>query len=207
MTTASAITKLRKKLGYTQQQFADALRVTVVTVSRYENGREPAAKILQRLVELAKRSQAQHLQELFAAKLQSDVASRVESLPSTGAERRVPKFYFDIWIHRQEEIFRGCTGLLKRSDLTLSEREKVVQGIRRYAERTWKELRTFLTESVPDLDPNEDFYESLPSLYSTLAPDEIDWMGILLGPRRRPTRGVLGRQILASRRDDQPKQS
>jgi transcriptional regulator with XRE-family HTH domain len=180
MSTAEAIAKLRKKLGYTQQQFADALGVTVVTISRYENGREPAGNVLQRLTGLAAQAQAKHLQDLFTAKLRSDVASGVETLPSAGTQRRVPKFYFEMWMRRQGEIFRASTGLMKRDDLTASERKTVLEGIRGSAEKSWNEMREFLAETVPALNPNEDFSPraSLTQLFP------VDWMGPLYNPRR-----------------------
>jgi transcriptional regulator with XRE-family HTH domain len=189
MSTSLAIAKLRKKLDYTQKQFADIIGVTVVTVSRYENGREPAANVLQRLAHLAAKVKAKHLHDLFVAKLQGDLASRMENLPSAGAERRIPKFLIELWIHRQEQIFRGCTGLLRRNDLTSSERKVVLEGIRRSAETTWKDLRGFLADSLPDLYPNEEF--SPQAALSMLLPVE-DWMACLYQPPR--ARRVLGRR-------------
>ena len=188
MSTGQAIERLRKKLDYTQQQLADAIKVTSVTVSRYENGREPAANVLQRLADLAAQARAKHLHDLFVAKLNEGMASRMESLPSAGAERRVPKFYIELWIHRQEEIFRGCTGLLNRNDLTASERKVVLEGIRSTAEKTWKDLRGYLGESIRDLNPNEKL-DPLSRLYT---PDD-DWMAPLYKPARFHARGVLAR--------------
>jgi transcriptional regulator with XRE-family HTH domain len=90
VTTAEAIVKLREKLGYTQVQLASALGLTVVTISRYENGREPKEDVLGLLANLAKEAGALHLQDLFQVMRRSDIASRVEGLPSQGAARRMP---------------------------------------------------------------------------------------------------------------------
>lgn len=47
------IVQARKQLGLTQSEFAKLLRVSVVTVSRWENGhRNPKAKILEHLATL-----------------------------------------------------------------------------------------------------------------------------------------------------------
>ena len=53
--TETEIRGLRKRMGLTQQQLADLLGVTFVTVSRWENGthgiRESAARLLRLLAE------------------------------------------------------------------------------------------------------------------------------------------------------------
>jgi transcriptional regulator with XRE-family HTH domain len=89
MSTGEAISKLREKLGQNQKEFAETLGVTVTTVSRYENGREPTSRVLEILASLAEKAGARHLGELFAAKRRSDIANRVENLSSAGSARRV----------------------------------------------------------------------------------------------------------------------
>jgi transcriptional regulator with XRE-family HTH domain len=179
--TAQAILRLRHKLAFTQKQLADALHVTVVTVSRYENGREPKAKTLRQLADLAEKAQASPLRDIFAAKWQLVVASRIENLPSPGAERRIPKFWLELWMHRQETIFRACLGLKRsRGDLTSDQQTMVVDGIRELAETTWKDLRTFRADTVTGLNPNEDFSRN--PLYSITVPEHLEWMDCLYGP-------------------------
>jgi len=198
VSTADAIVKLRKKLGYTQQRLADLLGVTVVTISRYENGREPKSKALKRLADLAEWAQAKHLQDIFAAKLKGHVAAKLENLPSEGAERRIPKFWFELWMARQEEIFRATTGLIRKgADLSAKDRRMVLEGIRGLAEQTWKDLRTFGAEPVQDLDPSEDFSQKplISTRAPTAEPGERDWMDCLYGPSPARFRGVLGRRL------------
>lgn len=55
MTYAQKIKKLREILLITQQELADLLSVSIVTVNRWENGKyEPTMKIKRRFVEFCK---------------------------------------------------------------------------------------------------------------------------------------------------------
>lgn len=55
MTYAQKIKKLREVLLITQQELADLLGVSIVTVNRWENGKyEPTMKIKRKIVELCK---------------------------------------------------------------------------------------------------------------------------------------------------------
>jgi len=55
MTYAQKIKKLREVLLITQQELADLLGVSIVTVNRWENGKyEPTMKIKRKIVELSK---------------------------------------------------------------------------------------------------------------------------------------------------------
>ena len=55
MTYAQKIKKLREVLLITQQEFADLLGVSIVTVNRWENGKyEPTMKIKRKIVEFCK---------------------------------------------------------------------------------------------------------------------------------------------------------
>lgn len=80
---------LREKMGCNQQQFADSLGVTLTSVSRYENGREPSNVVLKKLAELAHVAKLDHLGDVFAAKRRAGVVARIENLPSAGTQRRV----------------------------------------------------------------------------------------------------------------------
>jgi transcriptional regulator with XRE-family HTH domain len=104
MDTADAIAKLRMKLGYKQKQLASALGLTVVTISRYENGRQPTEDALRKLGKLAEEAGAPHLADLFKVMRRSDVASRVERLPSNGTARRVPVGDLALWATTLNEI-------------------------------------------------------------------------------------------------------
>ena len=55
MTYTQKIKKLREVLLITQQELADLLGVSIVTVNRWENGKyEPTMKIKRKIVELCK---------------------------------------------------------------------------------------------------------------------------------------------------------
>lgn len=55
MTYAQKIKKLREVLLITQQELADLIGVSIVTVNRWENGKyEPTMKIKRKIVELSK---------------------------------------------------------------------------------------------------------------------------------------------------------
>ena len=55
MTYVQKIKKLREVLLITQQELADLLGVSIVTVNRWENGKyEPTMKMKRKIVELSK---------------------------------------------------------------------------------------------------------------------------------------------------------
>jgi DNA-binding XRE family transcriptional regulator len=55
MTYAQKIKQLREVLLITQQELADLLGVSIVTVNRWENGKyEPTMKMKRKIVELSK---------------------------------------------------------------------------------------------------------------------------------------------------------
>ena len=89
MSTAEAVSRLREKLGQNQKEFAETLGVTITTISRYENGREPTSSVLEKLASLSDKAGVAYLRDLFAAKRRSDIANRVENLSSAGSARRV----------------------------------------------------------------------------------------------------------------------
>jgi putative transcriptional regulator len=53
---AGKIKKIREKMGMTQEQFAQRLGVSFVTVNRWENGKHPPSALARlRIKEIAKR--------------------------------------------------------------------------------------------------------------------------------------------------------
>lgn len=52
-----AVARLRESMNLTQQQFAQRLRVTPVSLGRYETSRPPRGKILERLYRIAAKQQ------------------------------------------------------------------------------------------------------------------------------------------------------
>ncbi|MGI9070749.1 MAG: helix-turn-helix domain-containing protein [Bryobacteraceae bacterium] len=97
MTTAKAIATLREKMDVSQQAFADVLGVTVTSVSRYENGREPSDRVLKKLAALAESKELGYLRDIFAANRRAAIVTRNENLPSAGTQRRVPVQELAVW--------------------------------------------------------------------------------------------------------------
>jgi transcriptional regulator with XRE-family HTH domain len=93
-----AIATLRQKIGITQLEFAKRLGVTLTTISRYENGREPARHALTKLASLAEANRIDYLRDIFVAKRRGGIISRVERLPSAGSARPVEVLDLEQWM-------------------------------------------------------------------------------------------------------------
>jgi transcriptional regulator with XRE-family HTH domain len=90
MSTAEAIATLRQKLKDKQTTFAERLGVTLTSVSRYENGREPSRQVLKKLADVAAAEKLNDLRDIFTAKWKASITARLKSLRSAGTERSVP---------------------------------------------------------------------------------------------------------------------
>jgi transcriptional regulator with XRE-family HTH domain len=112
VTTAKAIATLREKMNVSQQAFAGVLEVTVTSVSRYENGREPSDRVLKKLAALAESKELGHLRDIFNAKRRAGIVTRNENLPSAGTQRRVPVQELAVWygLLKTEIIKRSRNG-------------------------------------------------------------------------------------------------
>jgi transcriptional regulator with XRE-family HTH domain len=104
MTTAEAIAKLREKMRLNQTQFATKLGVTITSVSRYENGREPKPDVLRRLATLSQEAGVSHLHDFFQAMRRSGIIYSVEKLQSAGGARRVSLGDLALWATTLSEI-------------------------------------------------------------------------------------------------------
>lgn len=112
MTTGEAIIKLREKMGgLTQQQLAQSLGVTITSVSRYENGREPSRQVLKKLADLAGFGEPS-LRDIFEQKRREDIAARIENLPSGGSQRRVTLEDISQWAAIAEDIANSSTNAI-----------------------------------------------------------------------------------------------
>jgi transcriptional regulator with XRE-family HTH domain len=95
---AEAIVSLRGKLGATQQELADRLKIRVGTVSAYEQGtREPSQRILRSLSEIARACGFKRLRAAFDSQRAGAVASTLTNLPTEGRQRRVSKSELESW--------------------------------------------------------------------------------------------------------------
>jgi transcriptional regulator with XRE-family HTH domain len=151
--TAKAIAALREKLGMSQQEFARELDVTVTSVSRYENGREPSREVLKKLAARAEAiAGADHLQDLFESKWRASVVNSIEKLPSAGTQRRVPLEDLKDWSAVQRLI---CTRLsnvaddLRAGKVTAAAAAAFLHSIANLAEGIDGDFQTYITGAVP----------------------------------------------------------
>lgn len=105
--TAEAIQRLRAFVPLTQRELAEILGVSVPTISRYENGRKPAARIVRALAGVSESVRYGVGVQVFGGMWRGSVVSQVGSLPSRGSARRVPVSILEAWAED-----------LKRADLT-----------------------------------------------------------------------------------------
>lgn len=97
MAIKRAIEQLREKMGVSQQELADRVGVTVTSISRYENGREPARPVLKKLAEVAGSAKLSQLRKVFEESWQAAIARRIETLPSAGTQRGVSIHDLEHW--------------------------------------------------------------------------------------------------------------
>lgn len=67
--TALAILGLRKRLGYTQEQFARLLGLTTVSIARLESKNAPGAITLNKLIQISKRFKDSKAEKIFQESL------------------------------------------------------------------------------------------------------------------------------------------
>ena len=68
-----AVRQLRDELGFTQQQFAVYLGISMGTIARYETDRTPGGPILKRFIDLARERQRQDLADIFHKELRGQM--------------------------------------------------------------------------------------------------------------------------------------
>jgi transcriptional regulator with XRE-family HTH domain len=121
---AQAIRKLREKLNHDQGELATKLGVTVTTISRYENGREPSAKVLNKLAVMAREAKEQYLAEVFAVRRQADILSRNGNLPSPGTSPRVARTDLERWEEQKQWGLDALRWLLEQTKEKLESEPK-----------------------------------------------------------------------------------
>jgi transcriptional regulator with XRE-family HTH domain len=80
---SGAVTRLRKALGQTQQQFAQTLGTAVTTIARYETSRNPSGTVLVRLKNLARAAGLEDLDNIFYSALLNEFPAYRVGLMST----------------------------------------------------------------------------------------------------------------------------
>jgi len=152
MTTAKAIATLRAEAKFSQDQLAERLGVTVTSISRYENGREPNRQALKKLAAVAEAAGLRDLQKLFTARWQAAVARRVESLPSARTQRRVSLDdlkYWSAYLHQTSTIIQG----LRITDGVAASH---LQNAAWVMERVHDEIEVYIDEPQSSMRAEED---------------------------------------------------
>ncbi|MGH9771042.1 MAG: helix-turn-helix domain-containing protein [Candidatus Acidiferrales bacterium] len=104
MTTSEAITTLRRKTSLSQRELAEQLGVTITSISRYENGREPSRDVLKRLSGIAAGASLPSLVSFFDKQIRAGIAEKIANLPSAGTQRRVSVSDLQRWAEEQQEL-------------------------------------------------------------------------------------------------------
>ena len=113
MGTAESIALLRQELDVKQHTLADMLGVTITSISRYENGREPSRQVLKKLADIAEDAKFHDLRDIFTAKWKAGITSRLQSLRSGGTERAVALDDLKRWQAAPEFIRKQLLEALK----------------------------------------------------------------------------------------------
>jgi transcriptional regulator with XRE-family HTH domain len=152
MSTAEAILRLREKLGLNQRAFAQAIGVGARSLSRYESGYEPSAKILKKLADVAKKAGVHHLHDFFHAKRRADIVTRIESLPSAGSERRISVDELSKWLKDMRHLHTALKDLADRwKDLPDGEKLRKLKAELFPLEVVGNEIEVYLTGSTEAL--------------------------------------------------------
>jgi transcriptional regulator with XRE-family HTH domain len=154
MTTQKAIATLREKMGLTQSEFAGKLGVTITSVSRYENGREPSAQILKKLAAAAEAAQLIHLRDFFISNWRAGIVARIEKLPSSGTGRHIPLDEMKRWAGMArhlaglvQNLQEGYTAVISKCHLDPKDAH-VVQSCHRNMWSIWKDLLPQIYNSI-----------------------------------------------------------
>lgn len=132
MTTAEAITALRRKTSLSQRGLAEQLGVTITSISRYENGREPSRDVLKRLSEIAAGARLPSLATFFDRQIRAGIAEKIANLPSAGTQRRVSVSDLERWAEEQRELaflVRGLGNALRELPRAMLDRMAREHGI------------------------------------------------------------------------------
>jgi transcriptional regulator with XRE-family HTH domain len=120
--TAAAVRMLRNSLSLSQAAFAEKLKTTVTTISRWENGRmPPSEETLQKLAAAAAESGSADLRDYFDSQRKVSVHGRVGGLPSSGTKRRVSLDDLKYWSARLRETVRTVEGARSADPAALRE--------------------------------------------------------------------------------------
>jgi len=144
--TASAVSTLRRKTGFSQAQLARRLGTVVATISRWENNRrEPGDQALKALAAIAEEAEANSLQKFFEGRRRSGIVGRIANLRSAGTQRRVSVDFLEDWLNWLA-LISGVAGQLDRElagELDQMQREGLL-GVQRIAEQLSGEIELHL---------------------------------------------------------------
>ncbi len=116
ITMAKAIVRLREELGLTQLDFANQLKVSPFSISRYESGRPPSREIVRKLAALAAKAKLDSLREFFQSTRKIDIQASYKKRASAGTGRHVPLSDLQMWSARLREVTRSLVDALGATD-------------------------------------------------------------------------------------------
>jgi transcriptional regulator with XRE-family HTH domain len=93
-----AVKALRLRAGLTQQAFASKLGIALVSVARYETGREPTGKAISALYRLANEMNRHDLAKLFQERLATEISQE--------SSRQLPQIY-NLACEAEENLMNG----------------------------------------------------------------------------------------------------
>lgn len=169
MTTSDAIEELRKAMdNISQEKFARLAGTTAKTIWRYENGRKPTVKSLDRLAEIARKANRDDLGECFAKEKERMISASVGRLLSPGSARRIPYWQVKAWSDDLVDVYKDF--------------QKVSHEISNYGESCSikDEIEARLTRVLDSLHPwltmNEDSIKKLESQNKSTASQAYEEM-------------------------------
>jgi transcriptional regulator with XRE-family HTH domain len=119
--TQKAVIALRRELGMTQQQLSEAMKVTVVTVCRWETVRPPSGLSLVRLADFAMESGKFQIAEVFRKTVRETQRRSYIVVPKRGmtAENVLIQLRAARGIPETERVYRTFLRAMRRALLQL----------------------------------------------------------------------------------------
>ena len=106
--SATAVKRIREKLGDTQEAFAQRLGTTLRSITRYESNRTPTPEIMSRLISVAADNdlleEAEVLQRVFCDKTGANFPQQARRRPLTAGENYLDQAFRRAVFERPESL-------------------------------------------------------------------------------------------------------